>query len=1188
MKERKLRNKAAIQMGTKRTRSNRAKRRGGVGCPAETTWQRFGSDGLTEEEAEQLASHIESCSACRRRVIDAEQAIAISTGGSLSTGPSASTGASSGGKPGSDGEFDVRLVERAVRDELQRLNGADDRSSLDADSTGASAARAEGAAFDVPHGLAEDTDARDDERRAGAVADEAASRSGASTAPFLQRVSGTAPWLRRRLVSDETLPFTTDLDTHRDPPCAGAAGSEPERGLPADRHTNDGSPSTVSTTSDVDVIREVRHGSGALSGDSTGEECPEAGRVIGGYRLIRLAGRGGMGEVFEAVTTDGFERRVAVKRLRNDGMDDVRIAALLREIEILSSIQHPQIVRVLDTGREPDGRPFLVTEFVDGLPIDQWCDQQQLDVDERVELFLDVCAGVVACHELAIVHRDLKPGNIFVDAAGRVKILDFGLARAIEPSSDLTQFESRTGMRVLTPAYASPEQLRGERLIGPATDVYSLGVVLHRLLCGMLPAIEANQHEDWKVTEHVPSALSAQRPIPPSVRINDLLRRSGRPNSVRRVMTRPRVTTKLAESELKATPAQQQSHQQQSAASADAAQIASRRRTTPDRLVRQLRGDLDRIILKSLDPQPGTRPGDGRRFGSVSDLSNQLSRYVEGQVVLPEERALIHRLRVALRSHWRLVSVVCLVFSMLTTALVVSLQLLQRTEAALNDTRIARARTLDTLEKYLDTLVADEVLAERRMRDLRQRLLTDSGNIYEEMLDSFETDAGLRQRIARGWDRLGVVHLETGSAAEAEAAFTVAIAQFRMSHSQETPKNKGHLRLEEAVALSRRSLARSRLGDHQNAETDSKAALSLISPDLQEPADTESVEVWETAMKSHWRVLYAQRKFAPALEIAQKLQESARRHFDRKPGADERRWLAEAISRTAITLHKAGQPTAALSLYATGLDLFGLTDEHIQNPAGLPEGQLTSDDMRIAAKLLSDRGMSLRALKHSTHALHSHLAAKELRQRLVNRSPLRLEDRFSLVSSLWNLSDTRFDFPDRDAEIAQWQECLKEIRVLLDFDRSDSRYREAHCIASTRLSQAFWNAGRRREAIDEFQRVIEEAFEPQTAESGNTAQQILVAGLYAQLSRRARTVTDKNSVHDRTVQRPSSAAILLTASECRQRALACLMRVRRDIRIRRHTFVPQLTDPGVMLEPFHSLPEFRSFLADVGADSADG
>ncbi|MBL8212699.1 MAG: protein kinase [Bryobacterales bacterium] len=214
----------------------------------------------------------------------------------------------------------------------------------------------------------------------------------------------------------------------------------------------------------------------------------EAGMRVGPYVLVRELGHGGMGSVYEARRADDeFQQSVAVKLIRRDRVSDFLISRFRAERQILATLQHPNICSLLDGGTTSDGRPYFVLEYIEGLPLLQYCREKSLEIPERLRLFQSVCAAVQYAHRKLVIHRDLKPANVLVTADGVPKLLDFGIAKLLETDPHTKEAEqTRTELRMMTPDYASPEQVRGEPLT-TASDVYSLGVLLYELLAGEKP-----------------------------------------------------------------------------------------------------------------------------------------------------------------------------------------------------------------------------------------------------------------------------------------------------------------------------------------------------------------------------------------------------------------------------------------------------------------------------------------------------------------------------------------------------------------------------------------------------------------------------------------------------------------------------------------------------------------------------
>src|SRR5262245_5432553 len=308
---------------------------------------------------------------------------------------------------------------------------------------------------------------------------------------------------------------------------------------------------------------------------------------LGRWRVVREVGRGGMGAVYLVERADGqYEQRGALKLVRAPAGSDEIAQRLQRERRILASLSHTGIAKLLDGGQTDDGRPFLVMEFVEGDAIDRACDQRQLPVDERLELFLRVCDAVQYAHRRLVVHRDIKPTNIVVTRDGDVKLLDFGIARLLSPPDEQNDEPlTRPAMRLLTPEYASPEQVRGEP-VAIASDVYQLGLLLYELLTGC---------RAQSTCESTPAALAhvvcEVVPVRPSIR------------------------------------------------AASDASAARARGTTPAALARTLRSDLDNIVLCALRKEPD------RRYAAVDDLMADVRRYRAGLPVHAHADSIGYRAR---------------------------------------------------------------------------------------------------------------------------------------------------------------------------------------------------------------------------------------------------------------------------------------------------------------------------------------------------------------------------------------------------------------------------------------------------------------------------------------------------------------------------------------------------------------
>jgi tetratricopeptide (TPR) repeat protein len=250
-----------------------------------------------------------------------------------------------------------------------------------------------------------------------------------------------------------------------------------------------------------------------------------AGTILGAFRVEELIGRGGMAEVYRAQRIEEFEQRVAIKLISGDAAP--QLDAFQRERRILAALEHPGISRIVDGGITEGGRPYMVMEYVEGTDLIRHAQAQRLDLAARLRLFRQVCEAVAFAHRLLVIHRDLKPGNIRVTPDGQVKLLDFGVAKLVEPQGRTEDFETAT---IMTPEFAAPEQLYGQP-VTTATDVYALGAVLFHLLCGAPPFRTDGKAMhlviDQRLRSEMPqlsatAAAQADPPIPPRLLRGDL------------------------------------------------------------------------------------------------------------------------------------------------------------------------------------------------------------------------------------------------------------------------------------------------------------------------------------------------------------------------------------------------------------------------------------------------------------------------------------------------------------------------------------------------------------------------------------------------------------------------------------------------------------------------------------------
>ena len=550
-------------------------------------------------------------------------------------------------------------------------------------------------------------------------------------------------------------------------------------------------------------------GSGFLGGSPTEllpltlDDREEVGS-LGPYRLLRKIGSGGMGTVYLARREDEhYERDVAVKILRSGLESTEAFHRFVAERQILARLEHPNIARLYDGGSTEDGRPYLVLELVEGLPVDEYCDRHRLTIDQRIGLFQKICAAVQYAHQNLLVHRDLKPANILVTPQGEPKLLDFGIAKRLAPEAGET-LRTRIGLRLLTPRYASPEQARGNA-ITTASDVYSLGVILYELLVGRSP---------YQIAADVPyemeRVICEQEPERPSL----ALFRQGLPGA------------------------------ENPESSETAETIALCRKTRPQALAHRLHGDLDNIVLMALRKEPR------RRYGSANQLAQDLERHLQDIPVTARPDTLRYRTGKFVRRH-RAAAAATVTVALLTALFVTSLiaqgrQLEQERDKA----RFALTFLVDTFKQ------ADPYQTQGERVTAREILDQGTVRVSRELTGDPDVQAAVM-------DAIGEVNLGLGRYDEAEPLLTRSLALRRRAFgpgSLEIAESLEHLatyqsersRLESAEANLREALAirrrRQGNGDLALARALNQLGKLLVREGASPEASPEIEELYQEAL----------------------------------------------------------------------------------------------------------------------------------------------------------------------------------------------------------------------------------------------------------------------------------------------------------------------------------------------------
>jgi non-specific serine/threonine protein kinase/serine/threonine-protein kinase len=433
-----------------------------------------------------------------------------------------------------------------------------------------------------------------------------------------------------------------------------------------------------------------------------------SGQTIGRYQLLELIGEGGMGEVYLAQDQE-LDRKVAVKLIKGNFKTQELLRRFNNERQILAHLNHANIASLLDGGTTDDGVPFFVMEHVEGQPIDRYADEHQLSTIDRLKLFRTVCVAVQYAHQNLIIHRDLKPTNILVTSEGDPKLLDFGIAKLLVADDSGATDETAAMFRVMTPEYASPEQVKGEP-ITTATDVYSLGVVLYELLTGQRPhKFRSRQPAD------IAEAICIKEPEKPSQAVGRGEGEKGRQGE------------SVTGDEISFSP--------------------SPRRPVPPS---QLRGDLDNIVLMAMRKEPQ------RRYSSVGEFSEDIRRHLEALPVRARQDTFKYRASKFIKRNKIAVA----------AAAVIALTLIGGIVATTWEARVARIeraraeQRFNQVRKLAHSFLFDyhdSIAALPGSTQVREKLVKDSLEYLDSLAKEAGNDISLQRELATAYAKVGDV-----------------------------------------------------------------------------------------------------------------------------------------------------------------------------------------------------------------------------------------------------------------------------------------------------------------------------------------------------------------------------------------------------------------------------------------------
>ena len=687
------------------------------------------------------------------------------------------------------------------------------------------------------------------------------------------------------------------------------------------------------------------------------------GSAVGPYKLLERIGEGGMGTVFLAEQTHPVQRKVALKVVKH-GMDSRQVVARFdAERQALALMDHANIARVLDAGTTGESRPYFVMELVPGVPITQYCDEHHLTPRERLELFVPVCQAIQHAHQKGIIHRDIKPSNVLVtlaDGKPVPKVIDFGVAKATEPGAAERTLFTQHGTLVGTLEYMSPEQAEpGAQGVDTRSDIYSLGVLLYELLTGSTPL--DNSRVRQAANAEVLRMIQEEDPPKPSTRVGD---------------------------------------------SGEAlASISARRRTEPTKLAGLIRGDLDWIVMKTLEKDRN------RRYESASGLAQDLERYLADEPVLACPPSTAYRVRKFFRRNRAAVSTAAAIVLLLVAGIAGTSYGLIRADRARRIAEEAEAATLADFRASTDEAIEQLIGSKPELGPHERAYLERTLERWRSFAARRGDDERSRAIRAEGHHRVAYLWQRLSRLEEARSEYERAL-ELRRELAAAFPESPRYRR-ELALTHDGLGFVLRNLGEHAASRAENEAAHDLRRDLVDEFPDEAAYRYELSRSHSQLGVLLtdlgdrdaARKQFETVRDLLRELAAE----FPAKP--QYRDELGRAHHNLAVFQSREGLREESLAEFTTAIEL---------------QAKLAADFPAVPAyrQMLSrtrhNVAVVLVGLQRPEEALREFESARDLRRELAAAFPAVPEYRADLAHTHNSLGLLRKDLGDPDAALAEY------------------------------------------------------------------------------------------------------------------------------------------------------------------------